>query len=91
MRSRPTSYRRSKPVVTQPHSGTLYRVVQRDDSTFGVSVSILSIPGMYPAMVTGFTSRAAAKQWIARYKDTVARGDFMTRRHFRDGRSKTAQ
>jgi hypothetical protein len=91
MRSRPTPYKHSKPVVTYPHSGALYRVVQRDDSTFGVSVSILSIPGMYPAMVTGFTSRAAAKQWIARYKDTVAEGDFMTRRRFHDARNKTAQ
>jgi hypothetical protein len=78
-------------MATQPHNGAVYRVVQRDDSTFGVSVSILSFPGMYPAMVTGFASRAAAKQWIARYKDTVARGDFMMRRHFRDGRGKTAQ
>jgi len=50
MRSRPMPYKRSKPVATHPHSGTLYRVVQRDDATFGVSVSILSIPGMYPAI-----------------------------------------
>jgi hypothetical protein len=69
--------RRCHAVVGHPHSGAIYRVVRRDDESFGV---VVTIPDMYPATVTGFATKAAAKRWIARHKDTVTRGDFMTRR-----------
>jgi hypothetical protein len=80
--------RRFNAVIEHPDSGAIYRVIRKDDATFGVTVTI---PDMHPATVTGFATRAAAKRWITRHKDTVVRGDFMTRgQRYRDSRPRRA-
>jgi hypothetical protein len=60
-----------------PHTGATYRICRREDGTFAVEVAI---PDMQSATVTSFPSRAAAKQWIDRHKEMVAKGDPWKRR-----------
>jgi hypothetical protein len=55
-----------------PHFGATYRIRQREDGTFAVEVAI---PDRQTATVTSFASRAAAKRWIDRHKEVVAKGD----------------
>jgi hypothetical protein len=65
-----------------PHFGATYRIRQREDGTFGVDVAI---PDMQTATVTSFASRAAAKRWIERHKEMVAKGDpWKSRPSFRE-------
>jgi hypothetical protein len=65
-----------------PHNGAAYRIIERLDMTYSVEVTI---PGMLPTIVTGFATEAAARDWVARHKDGVARGPTL-RRQFRNRR-----
>ena len=53
---------------THPHAVATYRVIPRDDGSFGVEVSI---PESYPTTVTKFASEAEADAWIVRHRDRV--------------------
>jgi hypothetical protein len=52
-----------------PHSGAGYKVVQQNDTTFGVEVII---PGTHPITVTSFPTEAEADRWIAKHRQEVA-------------------
>ena len=54
-----------------PHDGATYTILRLDDGTFGVEVTI---PGANPVVVTGLEGEAGAEKWIARHRETVARG-----------------
>jgi len=60
-----------------PHSGATYRVLERDDLTFGVEVKI---PDTNPTTVTSFASKEEAERWITRHKEGIAKGEFLRRR-----------
>jgi hypothetical protein len=63
-----------------PHAEASYRLVPQETPTFGVEVSI---PGSYPALVTGFATEAAAEAWIAAHRlrpSSVKRAGFRVRR-----------
>jgi hypothetical protein len=63
-----------------PHSDATYRIVQNQDMTYGVEVTI---PGTQPTTVSSFASEAEADRWIASHKEGVAVGDSLRRRSFR--------
>ncbi len=65
------------PEDKHPHSGARYRILRREDATFGVEVAI---PDAYPATVTSFADRGEAERWIARHKEMVASGNSLRRR-----------
>lgn len=52
-----------------PHADARYRVIHRDDRTFGVEVTI---PDSHPTTVTSFTTEGDAEAWIAAHKQRVA-------------------
>jgi hypothetical protein len=54
-----------------PHDGATYTIVRNDDGTFGVEVKI---PGANPITISGLEGEAGAEKWIARHKETVAKG-----------------
>jgi hypothetical protein len=54
-----------------PHDGATYTILRLDDGTFGVEVTI---PGANPVVVTGLDGEAGAEKWIARHRETVAKG-----------------
>ena len=51
-----------------PHADAEYRVYKLDDGGFGVEVTI---PDAFPAKITSFATRKAAKQWAENHKKTV--------------------
>jgi hypothetical protein len=51
-----------------PHADAEYRVYRLDDGGFGVEVTI---PDAFPAKITSFATRKAAKQWAENHKKTV--------------------
>jgi hypothetical protein len=53
---------------THPHAEARYRVVQFEDGSFGVEVTI---PDTNPTTVSRFTSEAAAEEWIAEHRRRV--------------------
>ena len=54
------------------HLGATYRLItQAAGDAFAVEVTV---PGMALATVTGFTTEAGAKRWIADHRATVAAG-----------------
>ena len=54
-----------------PHDGATYSILRNDDGTFGVEVKI---PGANPITISGLEGEAGAEKWIARHKETVAKG-----------------
>ena len=54
-----------------PHDGATYTILRNDDGTFGVEVKI---PGANPITISGLEGEAGAEKWIARHKETVAKG-----------------
>ena len=66
-----------------PHSDATYRVLQLQDTTFGVEVTI---PDTNPTTVTSFATEAEAEKWIADHREGVAKGDSLRRKFF--GRAK---
>jgi hypothetical protein len=53
---------------THPHAEATYRVIQRPDASFAAEVSI---PGMFPTLVTGFADETAAQAWITKHQHEV--------------------
>ena len=53
-----------------PHADAEYRVYRLHDGGFGVEVTI---PDAFPAKITSFGTRKAAKQWAENHKKTVKR------------------
>ena len=54
-----------------PHDGATYTILRNDDGTFGVEVKI---PGANPITISGLEGEAGAEKWIARHRETVAKG-----------------
>jgi hypothetical protein len=54
-----------------PHDGATYAILRNADGTFGVEVKI---PGANPIVISGLEGEAGAEKWIARHKETVAKG-----------------
>lgn len=54
-----------------PHLGASYKIIRMKDKSYGVEVTI---PGAYPAVVTGMATKGNAERWIERHKDEVAKG-----------------
>lgn len=54
-----------------PHDGATYVILRHDDGSFGVEVTI---PGANPITISGLDGEAGAEKWIARHKETVAKG-----------------
>jgi hypothetical protein len=53
---------------THPHAEATYRILAREDGSFGVEVSI---PNTLPTTVTSFATRADAEAWIADHQRRV--------------------
>lgn len=54
-----------------PHDGATYTILRLDDGSFGVQVTI---PGVRLVTISGLDGEAGAQKWIARHKETVAKG-----------------
>lgn len=54
-----------------PHDGATYLILRHEDGSFGVEVTI---PGANPITISGLDGEAGAEKWIARHKETVAKG-----------------
>src|SRR5262245_1769847 len=66
--------------MSHPHLGATYELVDRDDVTAEV---IVTIPDMRPTTVKGFATKALAKKWIKRHKESVAAGSDPRKPKFR--------
>jgi hypothetical protein len=54
---------------THPHAEASYKVIAREDGSFGVEVSI---PDSSPTVVTPFASEQDAEEWIASHRRRVS-------------------
>lgn len=79
---------KARSLKTHPHVAATYRVLQRDDRTHGVEVSI---PETLPTLVTGFASREAAESWAAAHKRQTDQSVASGRQPFRLARKTWAK
>jgi len=72
--------------MSHPHFGATYELVDCDDVTAEV---IVTIPDMRPITVKGFATKALAKKWIEHHRESVASGNDLRKRKFQRHHGRT--